>query len=167
MLRSKGWPTSKPLPSGNQPHNLREMVSWTAPPCLGVLGCRDYLCPKDFQGTQDHEVVQHKEMVALAMALQSCTIHPGTPLGMLCRVVQELHRCLTSMIESGDLIDLKMLDVAKRDPMAPTSEGRPPSPTPGAEPLVSVPTSSGPTASESKEAAPPQETLPLCQDEDH
>ena len=47
-----------------------------------------------------------------------CAVHSGMPLGMFCRVVQELHRCLTSMIESSDPVDLKMLDVAKRDPRA-------------------------------------------------
>ena len=63
-------------------------------------------------------------MVALAMALQRCAIHSRTPLGMFCGAVQELHRCLASVIESGNLVDLKMLDVAEKDPMAPTSTGR-------------------------------------------
>ena len=58
-------------------------------------------------------------MVALAMALQRYTVHSITPPGVLWRAVQELHRCLAPVIESGDQFDLEMLDVARRDPMAP------------------------------------------------
>ena len=42
------------------------------------------------------------------------------------------------MIESGQLVDLKMLDVAGRYPMAPASKGRAQSLTPRTEPPVSV-----------------------------
>ena len=94
---------------------LKEDSSWAALPCLEVLGCRDYLPLKNFKGTWGHQVVWYEEMLALATALQRCTIHSGTPLGMLCRAVQEFHRCHTSVIASGDLVDLKMLDVARRD----------------------------------------------------
>ena len=109
--------------------------------------------------------MQHKEMVALAMAFQRCAICSKTPLGMLCRAVQELHRCVTSIIESGDLVDLRMLDVAKRDPVASTSRGRAPLLMPRAEPLVGVTAPSEPTVSEPEEATPHQRNLPLCQDE--
>ena len=84
-------------------------------------------------------------------------IHSGMPLGMLCRAVQELHRCLTSMIKIGNLLDHEMLDVAEKDPMAPASKGRALSLMPRAEPLVSVTTLSEPSASEPEEAAPPEE----------
>ena len=59
---------------------------------------------------------------------------------MLYRAVQELCECLTSVIASGDLGNLKMLDVAERDPMAPTARGRTPSPMPRVEPAVGVTT---------------------------
>ena len=78
------------------------------------------------------------------MALQRCAVHSGTPLGMLCRAVQELHRCLTSVIESGDLINLKDVRCGLKDPMAPASKGRAPLLTPRVEPPVSVPTPSKP-----------------------
>ena len=39
------------------------------------------------------------------------------PPGVLCRVVQELCECLTSVIQSGDLLDLEMLGVAEKDLM--------------------------------------------------
>ena len=100
-------------------------------------------------------MVQCAEMVALAMAFQKCTVHSGMPLGILCRAVQELCRCLISMSEKGDLVNLNMLDVAKRDPMAPTSKGKAPSLMPRLEPLVSMATPSEPSASEPEEARLP------------
>ena len=103
---------------------------WCTPPCLSVLEWGDYLPPKDFQGIQDYQEVWCEEMVALAMALQRCAICSGLPPGMLCRAVQELCWCLTPVIESGNLIDFEMLDVARRDPMASTSAGSTPLPTP-------------------------------------
>ena len=109
------------------------------------------------EGLRDHWVIWHEEKVALAMALQRCTVHSKMPPGMLCRAVQELHRYLTSVIESCDLVNLKMLDVARRDPMAPTSKGSTPLLTPTAEPPVGVPIPSEPTASEPGEAATPEE----------
>ena len=48
------------------------------------------------------------------------------PLGVLCRAGQELCRCLTFLVEQGVLLDLKMMDMARKDPMAP------PVPTEGA-----------------------------------
>ena len=52
---------------------------WAAVPCLGVLGQKDYLPLKEFQGMQNYQVVWHEEMVALVMALQRCAIHSGMP----------------------------------------------------------------------------------------
>ena len=130
--------------------------SWTAPPCLESLEWRDYLPPAVFRGAQDYWVVQAKETVVLTKTLQRCTAHSGMPLGVLCGAVQELHECLTSMIQSGDLIDLEMLDVAK-DPVAPSSKGRAPSLMPGAEQPFGVNTPSELSASEPEEAAPQEE----------
>ena len=96
-------------------------------------------------------------MVALAMALQRSTVHSGMLLGMLYRAVQELCRCLVSVIRSGDLVNLEMLDVAKRDPVAPTSKGRALSLMPMVEPPVGGTTPSELTASEPEEATPPEE----------
>ena len=127
---------------------LKKESSLANPPCLGVLGCRDYLPSKDFKGTQDYWVMQYKEMVALVMALQRCTIHSRTPPGILCKEVQELCRCLASVIKSGNLVDLGMLDVARRDPVAPVFKEGVPSLMPGVEPPVSVPIPSEPTTSE-------------------
>ena len=118
-----------------------------------VLGCWDYLLPNYFKGTQDYWVVQYKEMVALAMALKRCAIHPRMSPGMLCGVVQELCRCLTSVVQSGDLVNLKMLDVAENNPVASASEGRAPSPIPRVEPLVGVTAPSELSTLEPEEAA--------------
>ena len=114
--RPKGWPASRLWPSGCQPHNLRKTVHG-CPTLPGVAEMQGLPSPRNFKGTQDYQVVQHEVMVALAMALQRCTIHSGTSSGMLCRAVQELHGCLASVIENGDLVDLKMLDMVERDPM--------------------------------------------------
>ena len=58
-------------------------------------------------------------MVVLALTLQKCTIQYGMPPGVLCGVVQELCRYLSSLVEKGDLLDLTMLDMEKKDSMAP------------------------------------------------
>ena len=96
-------------------------------------------------------------MVVLDMALQRCAVHSRMPPGVLCRAVQELHRCLTTMIESGDQFDLNMLDEARRDPMAPASAERAPLLTPRMEELISVSAPNDPPSSEPKEAVQPQE----------
>ena len=47
-------------------------------PALPVLlGQREYLTPADFRGTQDYQVVWAEESVALAKALQRCTVCLG------------------------------------------------------------------------------------------
>ena len=62
-----------------------------------------------------------------------------------------------SKIQSSDLLDLGMLDLVEKDPMAPTSEGRVPSPIPRAEPPIGVTAPSELNTSEPGEAAQPQE----------
>ena len=49
--RSKGWPASKLQPSGCQTHRCVCKIhgSWSALPCLEVLGYRNYIPPKGFQ----------------------------------------------------------------------------------------------------------------------
>ena len=91
------------------------------------------------------------------MVLQRCTVCSGLPPEMLCTAVQELHMCLTSMIESGNLVDLEMLDMAEGDPVTPTSRGRALSTMTRAEPPVGVTAPSQPTTSKPEEAAPPKE----------
>ena len=93
-------------------------------------------------------MVWGKETVPLAKALQRCAVHLRKPPGALCRVVRELHECLTSVVQSGNMLDLEMMDVAEKDHVAPTSEGRAPSPMPRAEPLVNAIASSELSASE-------------------
>ena len=98
---------------------MEKGCGWTTLPCLGVLGWKDYMPLKEFQGVWDYQVVQREEMVALAMALQRYAFWSGMLLGVLCKAVQELHRCITPLVKQGDLLDLDMLDVAKNDPVAP------------------------------------------------
>ena len=57
--------------------------------------------------------------MVLAQALQPCTIQSRMPQGLLCRAVQELHRCLTPLLEKGDLLNNTMLDVVEKDTVTP------------------------------------------------
>ena len=49
---------------------------------------------------------------------------------MLCIVVQELHQCLALLIEEDSLLNLEMLDVVEKDPMAPAPASTASYPTP-------------------------------------
>ena len=70
-------------------------------------------------------------MVDLDVALQSCAVWSGMPLGVLCGAVQELHQCLAPILEADSLLNLERLDIAEKDPVAPASA--PTSPTPSLE----------------------------------
>ena len=113
---------------------------------------RDYLPPTDFRGAWDYQVMQAEEKVALAKALQRCAVCSRMPPGVLCRAVQECHECLASMTHIGNLVDLEILDVAEKDPVAPASKGRSLLLMPRVEPLVGVTTPSELSASEPEEA---------------
>ena len=92
------------------------------------------------------------------MALLRCTVWSGMPPGVLCGAVQELHRCLTPLVKQGDLLDIKMLDMAKKDTMAPpvpTEEAC--SSEPRAEEPIGLPAPEEPPASEPEEAADSEE----------
>ena len=88
-------------------------------------------------------------MVALAMAFQRCAIHSRTPPRMLCRAVPELCSCLTPLLNSGDLLNLNMLDMVIKDPVTLIPAKR----ASLSEEPVSVPTPSEPTTSEPEETA--------------
>ena len=80
------------------------------------------------------------------------------PPGVLCGAVQELHSCLIPLLKWGDLLDLKMLDMAKKDPIpSHVHMGEASSPEPRAEEPISIPASDEMLASESQEAAHPEE----------
>ena len=140
--------------------------SWTAPPCLGMLGHRDYLPPKDFMRTRDYLEVWHEEMVALARALQRCSIHSGMLTGMLCRAVQEPCRCLTPWLRVVTKLILRCWMWQRgtpwslplqRVPLLQNLEhkNQPVYPTPASQPLWS------------QRRLYDQRISPLCQDEDH
>ena len=102
---------------------------WTAPPILEVLGQMDYLPPVDFKGMRDYWEVWIEETVALAKAVERCTICSGMPPWELCGAIQELCKYLTPMVKRGDQFDLQMLNVAEKEPETPTSPERNLSPT--------------------------------------
>ena len=70
------------------------------------------------------------------MALQSCAVQSGMHLGVLCGVVQEFCQCLAPLIEEDGLLNLEMLDVAKKDTMAPASAPASSTPNPEEEDWV-------------------------------
>ena len=96
------------------------------------------------------------------MAFQRCAVHSGMPPGVLCRAVQQLHRCLSPLLEKGNLLDLEMLDVARKDPMTPAPAERASSLRPRVEEPVGVPTPNELSALEPEEAAQ-SEDLALVQ----
>ena len=98
-----------------------------------------------------------EQTVAMTKALQRCAVCSGMSLGVLCKAVQELHECLTSVIQNGNLVDLRILNMAEKDPVAPAPPQRTPSLMPRVEPLVSVTTPSELSTSELEEAAPLEE----------
>ena len=77
--------------------------------------------------------------------------------GVLCGAVQELCKCLTPIVESGNQFDLEMMDVVKKDPMVPASAEGAQLSKPRAEELPIVTAPSKPTASEPEEAAQSEE----------
>ena len=79
------------------------------------------------------------------------------PTGVLCRAIQELDRCLTPLLERGDLIDLEMLDMARKDPMTPVPAERASSLRPRVEEPISIPAPNKPPASGPQEAAKSEE----------
>ena len=122
---------------------------WNAPSCLGVLGRKDFLPPKKFQGMRDVQMVRWEETVALALALQRCTIQSGIP-----QAFQELCRCLTPLLDRGNLLDLTMLGVAEKGSMTPPVPAeRASSPEPRKEEPTSPPSPNKLPALEPKEAS--------------
>ena len=72
---------------------------------------------------------------------------------VLCRAVQELCRCLVCLVQKGNLVDLPMLDVVKKDAVVPPfpAEGVS-SPEPRAEEPIGLPDPDKPPTSEPEEA---------------
>ena len=88
---------------------------------------------KEFQGSHNYQEVKREETVSLAMVLQRCTLQLGMTPTVKCGAVQELHKCLVPLIEESCLLNLEMLDVAEKDPVAPTPDSVTSSPTPDPE----------------------------------
>ena len=106
------------------PASQQEAHSYqTTPPCLAVLGKREYLPPRDPRITEDYWEVWREEMVVLAIVLQRCAIHARASPNTFCRVVQELCKCLAPVVEGADLFNMEMeiLKGARKGFMVPTS----------------------------------------------
>ena len=72
-------------------------------------------------------------MVALTLALQSYADQSGIPPAVLCGVVQEHCQCLAPLLVGDSLLNVEMLEVAERGPVAPAPASTPASPTPEPE----------------------------------
>ena len=122
--------------------------TWITPPCLAALGRKEYLALEDPRITQECQEVQKEETVVLAIVLQRCAIHAGASPSVFCRMVQELHKCLVLVVKRGNLFNMEteIWHGVRKDPVAPTSLKRAPSPTP-----------SPPPASEPEGALSPEE----------
>ena len=99
------------------------LLAWLAWGCLDFLP----LSSPMIQGPWDIHIVRRDETVALAWTLQWWAIQSGSPLGILCGRVQDLHRCLMPLIEKDYLIDTSMLEVVEAEPMTslnPVQEAR-------------------------------------------
>ena len=80
-------------------------------------------------------------------------------LGVLCGAVQELHQCLSPLLEGDGLLNLETMDVAKKDPVAPASVPTSPTPDPEEEEQVTK----EPCTSEPEEATHLEGGLDLVQ----
>ena len=102
------------------PEAQDEKYGWLkAQTCLAGLSHRDFLpeSPTMIQGPRDIHVVRCNKMVALARALQQCTIQSGVPPGVLCGAIQDLCKCLATLMERGNLLRLSMLEVMEEEEM--------------------------------------------------
>ena len=155
LPRQKLW--QHPSPKNGLPASCSLQAASCTIGMSWLMDCPPLPPPADFKGDLDYQVVWAEETVVLAKALQRCAVCSGMPLGMLCGAVQELHQSITSMIQIGNLPDLEILDVAEKDHVAPTFEGRAPLLMPRVYPPVSVTTPSELSALEPEQAAPPEE----------
>ena len=79
-------------------------------------------------------MVWREETVMLVVVLQWYVIQAGAPLDVYCGAIQELHKCLVSVVEEGDLFKMakEIQEGVEKDPMvatilraSPSSEGAP------------------------------------------
>ena len=81
--------------------------TWLAPSSLSELKRKEHQGPKDPQLMWDYHEVWKEETVVLAVVLQQCVVWARAPPDTFCRAVQELHRCLTMVMEEGNWINME------------------------------------------------------------
>ena len=109
LPQSKYRPANKLQPSSCPLHSKRRMAAELPHPIWRYWGGGNTFPPKDFHGTHNYQEVRKEEMIALAVALQSCVVQLGMPPGVLCGVVQELCQCLAPLLEGDGLPNLETL----------------------------------------------------------
>ena len=132
---------------------------WSASPCLGVLGKREYLPLRDPGISQDYWKVQRGEILALAIVLHRCAICAEASQNMFCGAVQEFHDCIAPVVEQCSLFNMEMeiLEKARKGLGAPSSLKKALSPMPGTEETTSAPAPIPPPTSEMEEAKSTEE----------
>ena len=144
----------------HQPATQKEVHgTWITPPCLAVLGRKEYLVPVGPKGDPELSGGVEGGDGSPIIVLQKCAIHPRASPNVFCRVVQELHNYLVPMVEESDLFNMEkeIWEGVRKDPVATTPSKRAPSPTPILEEPTSATAPSFPPASELQGPASPED----------
>ena len=131
---SKDWPHQQAvtfwLPTAQQ----KKDGWWTAPPCLEILGWRDYLTQRTSMEPTTTGKWRRRKWLSwpwLSRGVQSNQECPweysAGALPVSC-----------PLLEAGGLLNLEMLDTAKRDPMAPAPVSASPTPEPKEEEKIAL-----------------------------
>ena len=154
--KSKGWPTSKPQPSGCQVPNGKKTAGGTLHPALVCWGERTISSRRTSKESRITKRGDVKKCGAgHGPSEVHCLIWKATRV--LCGAVQELCRCLTPLLERGSLLDLEMLDMARKDLVTPVPAERASSLRPRAEDPIGASASNKLPTLEPKEAGQSEE----------
>ena len=98
---------------------------WDPPPSLSALHRDAFLPPGGLQGLWDIWETRKENTLALAKALQSCCKWSGWPYNMMCRVTQDLQRCMGDLMQFGeeDILEIPLLEPADDMPIASSLSG--------------------------------------------
>ena len=124
MSRSKGWPTGKLHPSGCQLHRWKQMAGGLLYPTWVCWGERTIFPQRASKESGIAEWCNNmKKWWCSLWPFRGVLSNPAHNQGALWSG-KELHRCLTPPHDRGNLIDLKMLDMARKDPVTPAPAER-------------------------------------------
>ena len=156
MSKSKGWPTGKPQHSGYQLHNRKKMACEPPHPAWGCWSKRTTFPQSTSKEPGIIEWCGMKKWWTGPGPLEACCPFQKTP-----RDAQWSNTRAPQMscplLDMGDLLDLDMLDMVRKDLVTPATAERASSLRPKVEELIGVPTPSESTTLEPEEATQPEE----------